>query len=367
MSNGGCELDLDVRVRAGDFNVGAALTVPAGQTLALLGPSGSGKSTVLRAIAGLVRPTFGTVRLGERLLFDSSSRTDVPPWKRRIGMVFQDEALFPHLTVLQNIAFGIPSGCRDRLETARGWLRAMGLDTLQSRRPAELSGGQQQRTALARAAAAGGDLLLLDEPFGSLDPARRDAVRGELLTFLRKVGRTALLVTHDPLDALVLATQVAVIEDGEITHRGDRQSLVTAPPTAFLASAAGRNLLEGRLTGRVGDLPGSTEWSVTVGEHVWVVPLAAGMTPSMGQRVLMAFRPEDVTLARGGGDPGSAHNRIQAVVTAVVPMADRDRIHLTAETPLVADVLRSSTRALALEPGSRVLAIIKSTAIHVYL
>lgn len=355
-------MDFDFRLQRGEFRLNVALQVAPGETVVLVGPSGSGKSTTLRAIAGLARPNEGILRVGKRTLLDTGRGIDLPPWRRGVGVVFQDFALFPHLTAEQNVRFGL-RGYPDAAERTRRWLEALGISELAARRPHELSGGQQQRVALARAAAPDTEVLLLDEPFGSLDAATRRTVRGELRRFLALAGRTTLLVSHDYLDALTLGDRIAVLEDGQLTQVGAREEVLRRPRTPFLAELTGHNVLEGvaRLADANSDLR-----EIEVGALVLHAAGAPAVPPGP---VFVAFGPHEVTLLRGEeGETTqlSARNRFPAIVQEIVPLPDRLRVHLDAGFPLMADVVRSAAAALHLENGTRVVAAIKSTAIEVY-
>jgi molybdate transport system ATP-binding protein len=329
-----------------------------GETVVLIGPSGCGKSTTLRTIAGIARPRTGKVVLGDQVWLDTDRGIDLPPWGRKVGFVFQDYALFPHLTVLQNVTYG----ARSRPEVGRRWLETLGIADLAHRRPRELSGGQQQRVALARAAASDADLLLLDEPFGSLDAATRRSVRGELRRFLREAGRTAIVVSHDPLDALTLGDRIVVLEEGRVTQSGLREEVLRRPRTPFLTSLTGHNVLEGELgaveTG--GDLRAIRCGPVTF--H------AAGASDMPEGPVFLSFRPEDVTLFPHSPGPGeiTARNRLTGRIAEVAELPDRLRVYLDAGVPLMADVVRSAAADLHLADGTEVAAAVKATAIEVY-
>lgn len=220
------------------------LSVERGRTVALLGPSGCGKTTLLRLIAGFERPHAGSVELGGRTLVDQG--TFIPPERRWVGMVFQDYALFPHLNVESNVAFGLPKG-RDR-GRARALLSLVGLNGLGSRMPHELSGGQQQRVALARTLAAEPELVLLDEPFSNLDPALRVQVRADVRRVLESLGTTAIFVTHDQEEALSLAQRVAVMLDGSVHQVGTPWEVYTRPASRQVAEFMGdANFLPGQV------------------------------------------------------------------------------------------------------------------------
>ncbi|MFM9140458.1 MAG: ABC transporter ATP-binding protein [Solirubrobacterales bacterium] len=206
-------LDFSARQRLGELELDASFGVGADETLALLGPSGAGKSTILRVVAGLLRPAEGRVTLAGRTLLDTGSGVDLPPEERGVGMVFQDYALFPHMTVLENVAFA------DR-ELAPQMVERFGLERLAARRPAGLSGGERQRVALARAMARGPEVLLLDEPLSALDGATRVQTRDELGALLAEVEVPTVIVTHDPEDVEALATRSISIESGRLVAPG---------------------------------------------------------------------------------------------------------------------------------------------------
>ncbi len=216
---------------------GVDVDVAAGATLALLGPSGCGKTTLLRIIAGLERPDDGTVSVGGQTL--TSPATMVPPERRRVGMVFQDWALFPHLSVARNVGFGLPRQERRRSPRIDEALELVGLSTMGDRMPATLSGGQQQRVALARAIAPRPSVLLLDEPFSNLDASLRSKVRTEIHQLLVELGITTIFVTHDQDEAFVLGDRVAVIADRSVVQQGSPEVLYGRPATRWLAGFVG--------------------------------------------------------------------------------------------------------------------------------
>ncbi|MGC8877376.1 ABC transporter ATP-binding protein [Thermus sp.] len=265
-----------IRKRFGGHEVlkGVDLLVYPGEILALLGPSGCGKTTLLRVVAGLEAPDAG------RVLLQGRDVTPLPPERRGIGFVFQDYALFPHLTALGNVAFGLKG--KDRLLLAQKALERVGMTLFQHRKPHELSGGQQQRVALARALAPGPKLVLLDEPFSSLDAGLRAATREEVRKVLKETGTTALLVTHDQEEALSFADRLGVMRGGEILQVGTPEEVYLRPRTPFVAQFLGRtNLLPGEGKGR---------WAETC---LGPVPLAE---PAFGP-LLLSLRPEALKLA----------------------------------------------------------------------
>jgi iron(III) transport system ATP-binding protein len=225
------------------------LDVHRGELLAVLGPSGCGKTTALRLVAGLDVPDEGTIEVRGRIVADG--RTATPPERRHIGMVFQDYALFPHLDVAANVAYGLARDDADRDATVEDALALVGLEGLGDRRPSQLSGGQQQRVALARALAPGPDLVLLDEPFSNLDAALREGVRTEVRDILKRAGATALFVTHDQDEALSLADRVAVLQAGRLHQVATPHELYTRPATRFVAEFVGdAEVLDGRRAGQ---------------------------------------------------------------------------------------------------------------------
>ena len=215
---------------------GVGLAVHQGKVLALLGPSGCGKTTTLRIIAGFDQPDAGTISIGGRAVFLPGQA--IPPEKRRVGMVFQDGALFPHLTVEQNVAFGLPNGS-GRNDRVREVLDLVDLGTLGHRMPHELSGGQQQRVALARALAPRPEVLLLDEPFSNLDPGLRQQVRRDTLEILRATGATVIFVTHDQEEALFMGDVLAIMNRGRIEQMGSPEGIFHSPATRFVAQFIG--------------------------------------------------------------------------------------------------------------------------------
>jgi iron(III) transport system ATP-binding protein len=229
-----------------------SLCVDRGEVVALLGPSGCGKTTLLRLIAGFERLDAGTVAVAGRIVADG--RTWVPPEQRRIGMVFQDYALFPHLTVAENIGFGLARA--ERSARARALLTVVGLEGLGARYPHELSGGQQQRVALARALAPSPELVLLDEPWSNVDPTLRETLRAEVTEVVRPLGVTVVLVTHDREEAFSLADRIALMRDGTVVQEGTSEQLYFAPASRWAAEFVGAgNVLAGNVVNGLVETP----------------------------------------------------------------------------------------------------------------
>ncbi len=260
-----------------------SLTIGTGELVSVLGPSGCGKTTLLRLIAGFERPDAGTIRVGEKVV---AGPRWVPPEARGIGFVFQDYALFPHLTVTQNVAFGLPHlGRKARRKRTQEVLNLVGLTIFAARYPHQLSGGQQQRVALARALAPEPAVMLLDEPFSNLDAALRNSTRKEVRRLLKLAGVTAILVTHDQEEALSFAERLVLLRAGELEQQGAPETVYARPRTAFAASFLGTtNLLRGDACGDLAGTPLGT------------LPLIRKAQGS----VLLSLRPEDVTFAGHG-------------------------------------------------------------------
>jgi iron(III) transport system ATP-binding protein len=232
--------DIEKQYRRGDqFAVrGLTLGVEEGEIMALVGESGSGKTTLLRLIAGLEHPDAGTIRLGERLL--AQGRRAVPANERQVGMVFQDYALFPHLSILENVLFGLPRRLAGREQVARNALNLVDIQEDERKFPHQLSGGQQQRVALARALAPGPRLLLLDEPFSNLDTLLKDQVRQEIRLIIQRAGITTILVTHDTRDALSTADRIAILHQGRLQQLDTPRELYEQPLNEYVADFFGK-------------------------------------------------------------------------------------------------------------------------------
>jgi molybdate transport system ATP-binding protein len=332
-------LALDISVALRRLRVDLALEVGR-ETVALVGPSGAGKTSVLRAIAGLVRPERGWIGLGDEVWLDTDGRVDRPPEARAVGYVFQDYALFPHLSVRRNISFG---GAR-RVDEL---LDRFSIRHLAEARPGEISGGERQRVALARALARDPKVLLLDEPLSALDAHTRNAVRVELHELLRELGLPTLVVTHDFEDAAALADRVGVMLDGRLLQSGTPTDLVLGPADPFVASLTGGVLLPGHARGGP---DGLTEVELDDGTIVYSVERGVG-------RVGVVVHPWEITLARSVS-ADSARNHLRGAVTAIVPDGDRVRVRVGL---LTAEVTAAAAKELQLAPGVSVVASFKAT------
>jgi iron(III) transport system ATP-binding protein len=290
--------DVTKRFRDVTAVAGTSLCVDRGEVVALLGPSGCGKTTLLRLIAGFEHPDDGTVSLAGRLVAGPSAW--IAPEARRVGMVFQDYALFPHLTVSSNVGFGLPR--RERVRRVPKLLETVGLDGLGHRYPHELSGGQQQRVALARALAPAPELVLLDEPWSNVDPFLRGSLRAEVAEIIRPLGVTVLLVTHDREEAFSLADRIALMRDGRVVQEGTPEELYFAPASRWAAEFVGAaNVLpglvvDGRIRTAIGAFPANGA-SRTSDAQVLVRPELLELEPDdagAAEVVAREFRGHDV-------------------------------------------------------------------------
>ncbi|WBB82282.1 ABC transporter ATP-binding protein [Micromonospora sp. WMMD882] len=346
-------LDAHLVVERGAFRLDVRLRVAAGEVVALLGPNGAGKTTALRALAGLGPLTAGHVTLDGRDLDRPADRAWVPPERRRVGVVFQDYLLFPHLSAVENVAFGPRRQGLDRRAAralAQDWLTRVGLAEHAARRPRQLSGGQAQRVALARALAARPALLLLDEPLAALDARTRLDTRAELQRQLAAHPGPALLVTHDPLDALVLADRLVVVEEGRVTQEGDAATVTARPRTDYVARLVGLNLHRGRAGGQQ-------------------VRLGAGLTLTTADRLdgdaFVAFPPSAVALYPRRPE-GSPRNTWPATVAGVQRHGDNLRVRLDGPLPVSADVTPAAAARLRLATGQPVWVAVRAAETRAY-
>jgi molybdate transport system ATP-binding protein len=346
-------LDAHIKLRLGALDLDAEIAVADGEVVAVVGPNGSGKTSVLRALAGLVPLSAGRIVLDEEVLEDPSKDLRVPPERRPVGFVFQDYLLFPHMTALENVAFGLrsrgmPRGqARDR---AREWLVRMGLASHMSARPRALSGGQAQRVALARALATDPRLLLLDEPTAALDAGAKVELRREIRRHLATFSGARLLVTHDPLEAAVLADRLVVLEAGRVVQVGTPAEVSERPRSQYVAELIGINLLRGRADGDR-------------------VVLASGgslvvATESRGE-VFAVIHPRAVAL-HAREPEGSPRNVWLEKVRSLDLEGSRVRVGMDGEVPLVAEVTPAAVADLSLAEGEMIWASVKATEVTVY-
>ena len=343
-----------IRLERPGFTLDIDIDPRGGEVTALLGPNGSGKSTTLRVLAGLEAGQDDRITIAGRVVDDTASGDWIVPEHRRVGMVFQEYLLFPHLSALDNIAFGPRARGTGRMEAetrSREWLERLGIAELAGRPPRELSGGQAQRVALARALVTEPDLLLLDEPLAALDAG----TRGELRTLLRRhlagFDGATVMVTHDPIDAMVLADRVLVLEDGRIVQDGTPAEIAQRPATAYVAGLVGVNLLRG--TAEAG-----------------TVHLASGLElriadPRISGPVVVAVRPEAVSLHREHPE-GSPRNVWRGSIEAVESRGDLVRVHVGGADPIAALVTPGAVAELGLHDGVEVWVSLKAAELQVY-
>jgi molybdate transport system ATP-binding protein len=355
-------LEVQVEKRLGSFTLAAALEVPDASVIVVVGESGSGKSTLLRLIAGLVSPDRGRIALGTCTLDDVAAGLHVPARERPVGYVPQDYALFPHLTVRENVGFGLRArGDRGDAPRRRVYqaLDRLGVASLAGQRPHQLSGGQQQRVALARALVLEPGILLLDEPLAALDPPTRRTVRAELRRLLAGLPCASVFVTHSPAEALAFGEHIAVLESGRVTQHGTRDSLLREPRTRYIAEFLGTNLFRARVTRRATD--GIAHLAAGGGEI-----LAAGS--DIGDEVFALVDPRDITLSLERPS-GSAQNVLHGPVEEIQPEpphGDRLRVSLATRPPLVAELTSAAADRLALRPGAGVYAAFKATGVRLF-
>ena len=350
-------LRADVRVRLGALDLAVDVEAGDGEVVAVVGPNGSGKSTLLRAVAGLLPLDAGRIVVDGRVLDDPAAGLFTAPSDRPVGLVFQDHLLFPRLSAVDNVAFGLRVRGVRRAEArtrAAALLARVGLADHADDRPAALSGGQAQRVALARALATEPRVLLLDEPLAALDAATRLRTRAELRRHLATFPGARLLVTHDPVDALVLADRLVVLEGGRVTQAGTTADVARHPRSPYAAQLVGVNLLRGRASG---------EHSVRVdggAELIAADPLPAG-------RLAVAVRPQAIALHRERPE-GSARNAWPAVVVGLEGDHDRVRVEITAGdgSTVVAEVTPAAVADLHVVQGTPVWASVKAVDVAVY-
>lgn len=337
------------------FRLDVELALEPGEVVAVLGPNGAGKSTLLRAVSGLTPMSSGRLSIGGSVVDDPAADVLVAPADRRIGLVFQDYRLFPHLSVLDNVAFGPRSAGASKADSRRRaleWVTRLGLEAYAERRPATLSGGQAQRVALGRALASDPVALLLDEPLAALDAGTRLDVRSWLRQHLAEFAGPALLVTHDPLDALVLADRIVVLEDGVVTQQGRPSEVTRRPATRYVARLLGINLLPGQVSAGEVVLDGGGVLHVADdGAH--------------SGAVLVAVRPSAISL-HAVRPEGSARNVWSGVVDGVEPIGDRVRLSVAGAPTVIVDVTPGAVADLGLVRGIEVWLSAKATELDVY-
>ncbi|NGY59855.1 ABC transporter ATP-binding protein [Lentzea sp. NEAU-D13] len=338
-------LHAELRVHRAGFALELDLAIEPGEVVALLGPNGAGKTTALRALAGLLP--------GSHIRTEESTWDKLPAEKRPIGVVFQDYLLFATMSALDNVAFGLRArGTRkaEANEIARHWLAQVGLAEFAKAKPRTLSGGQAQRVALARALATSPELLLLDEPLAALDASTRLRVRSDLGRHLQHYPGHTLLVTHDPLDAMVLADRIVILEDGRVVQQGTPREVVRQPRTDYVAHLVGLNFYRGVAEG--------TEVRLDDGGTLTIAEPAQGP-------VHVVFPPSAVSLYPDK-PAGSPRNTWQAIVSGIEQHAHTTRVDLAGNPAVLADITTATVAELRLQPGDTLWVSLKATEIHTY-
>jgi molybdate transport system ATP-binding protein len=348
-------MTLEARIRAGvgAFELDVELAVAAGELVAVLGPNGAGKTSLLRALAGLLPLSAGRVTLDGVVLEDAAEGIRVPSERRPIGLVFQEYLLFPHLSVLENVAFGMRARGMARavaIAEAARWLDRVGLPKEGGRKPASLSGGQAQRVALARVLACNPALLLLDEPMAALDATSRVEFRRDLRRHLESFAGVRLLVTHDPLEAMAMADRLVVLENGRVLQSGTPADVTQHPRSRYVADLVGVNLFRGHASQNV----------VTLADGGSLTTAGAA-----DGDVFAVVHPRTVALYRTRPD-GTPRNVWEGRAADLDLEGDRVRVRLTGSPPIVAEVTPAAVRDLGLDRGDTVWVAIKATEVDVY-
>jgi ABC-type sulfate/molybdate transport systems ATPase subunit len=355
-------LDFTASARLGSFEYGAAFEAR-DEIVVLFGHSGAGKSLTLQYVSGLAKPDRGRITINGETVFDSNAGLNLPAQARHVGYVVQDLALFPHMTVAENVGFALPRGLAGRRRVGE-LLAMLGLEGFGNRRPATLSGGQQQRVALARALARDATVLLLDEPFSALDESLRSSLRRELLRLRKELGLTILFVTHDLREAHLLADRLAVFDDGHVLQFGAREDVFRRPLSRRVAELTGvANILRGRVTGRDAD-------SLVVDVDGLLLRCARQSEErcSAGQPVDIAVRAERVTLRRSPHEEGRIDNRFEGLVVEEFPFGSSHTLHLSPVGPgpdLVCELAARPYEVLGVEARKRWTIELRPEDLHV--
>jgi molybdate transport system ATP-binding protein len=342
-------------VARGSLSLDVWLNAAPGEVVALLGPNGAGKTTILRCLAGLLAIERGSIEVDGQMLDDPSGRVFVQSEQRSCGVMFQQYLLFPHMSVLENVAFGLRARGVEKsraYEQARLWLGKVGSDGIERARPDELSGGQAQRVALARALAAEPKLLLLDEPLAALDAGIRVEVRRELRRHLSAFNGSAVLVTHDPVDAYTLADRVVIVEHGNVVQDGTFVEIAAHPRSAYVAELVGVNLLTGSMMGGLFAVDGGATLVVAAAD--------------VDGAAIAVIRPQAVSL-HATRPEGSPRNTWMATVIDVDHRADRVRVRLQGPIQLTAEITAAAAESLNIKVGLGLWAAVKATEIAVTL
>jgi len=348
-------LAADVAIALGSLDLDVEIAIKPGEVLAIIGPNGSGKTTLLRALAGLIPIDRGRIAIDDRVLDDPDANLFVPAHDRPVGVVFQDYLLFAHLTVLENVAFGLRARGMSKPEArhrANRWLDKVGLQEFAAARPRTLSGGQAQRVALARALATDPRVLLLDEPLSALDAGTRGSLRRDLRRYLDSFDGMRVLVTHDPVDAYALADRVAILDAGRVVQIGTFGEVAASPRSRYVADLVGTNLV----SGYVDDGVLLTDTGVPV--------VIADAQPG---RSFAVIRPQTIVLSRERPREASVRNVWAGTLRDLEQLGERIRVGIEGPLPLTAEITKAALESMQLRPGDAIYAAVKATEIEAYL
>lgn len=350
-------LDANVQAAVGRFALACELRVELGRTVALVGASGAGKTSLLRTIAGLLRIQRGRIACGDECWFDSERNIFVPPQARSCGFVFAEYALFGHLSALENVAFGLRAVGSKRSfahERAREVMDGFGILSLADRTAASLSSGEMQRVAIARALAPLPAVVLLDEPLSAIDVERRPPVRDALLRYIADSGAAAVVVTHDPVEAMLFAEQLIVLEHGAVVQRGSASELRERPRSSYVAAFSDVNLYQGMAHPEAG--------GVSVVE---VNGAALTILGSWTGHVAIVVDPDSVVLSKTR-PASSARNCLMGPVMYAVPDGSAVRVSVASSPPIVARITSQSAADLEIRPAAQVVATFKASEVRVH-
>jgi molybdate transport system ATP-binding protein len=346
-------LHAELTLRLGSLDLSVRMEATPAEIVGVVGPNGAGKTTLLRALAGLVPIERGRITLGDLVLDDTDTGTHLPPERRPVAVVFQDYLLFPHLSALDNVAYGVRArGARrsEAREVSRRWLARVGLEEHERSRPGVLSGGQAQRVALARALATKPSLLLLDEPLAAIDAGAKAELRRQLRAQLADSGAVRVLVTHDPVDAMAVCDRLVVLEGGRVIQQGPLSEVTARPRSPWVAALVGLNLYEGTASAGAITLTDGRSLSVANG---------------LDGPAFALVHPRAVSLHRTQPE-GSARNVWKAEAGGLDFEGDRVRVQVTGSLPIVAEVTPAAAADLHLRDGGPVWVSLKATEIEVY-
>jgi molybdenum ABC transporter ATP-binding protein len=353
-------LKISARKKLRDFTVDVDLNVEANIAV-MLGPSGHGKTTVLNMVAGITQPDDGMIGIGNTRFFDSRNNINVGMEKRNIGYVFQDYALFPHLSIFENVAYGLKArglpATEIRARAMQG-LERLAIANLRDEIPSRLSAGQRQRVALARALVIEPCLLLMDEPLSALDMQLRAHVRSELKALLRQLAIPTIIVTHDALDAVSLGDVVMVMEHGRIVQQGTYETLLAHPSSRFVAEFVESNAYSGNV--KSVDAQGDAIVALIGGVDVCTV-----LEEEHLDTILVVIHPWDVALSKTR-EMGSIRNILKGKILSICPLRDRVRVMVNAGIQITAEITRASLDMLNLQEGDDVYAGFKTTAVRIF-